>query len=437
MVAFKSTDRVRTACAANSSTGRSRSLSFLVPLGLSCSFALAGPQRVHAQCDYGVTPIVVPPCAGTRLIYPSDVSNAGHVVGWYQECPLGSDDVAYVWTSGTGRVDIPLPAGTDEARALAVNSAGRVVGKACPEGCGVDIVGFIYENGKLDLMETLPGANRTEPLAVNEVGQVVGFADNVITGDPPLTAFLWQDGVMTALELPFGPNAVATDINEAGQIVGWMGSATLIDSHAFIWQDDIAIDLGIAPGAFASQAIAINNAGQVIVNARFQEDQASPILTRSFLWDASQWTDLGLLPGFDRCFGADINDAGQMVGFCSNSAPPVGFEPFIWQHGVMSSLEDMIVDPTANPRTAIAINQFGRAVLTGSYDGESAALLLTSANQPLGDVDNDCSVGITDFLLLLSVWGTCPPTGSCPADLDGDGNVGIVDFLTLLANWSF
>ena len=398
-------------------------------------FALAGTCRGYGQCEYGVTPIHPPPCGAPRQMCPSDVSNVGHVVGWYEKCDITFDDVAYVWTPELGRVDIPLPAGTDEARALAVNSAGRVVGRACPEGCGVDVVAFIYENGQLEMMDTLPGANRTEPFAVNEAGQVVGFADNVISGDPPLTAFLWQDGVMTALDLPLGPNAIAMDINDAGQVVGWMGSSTLIDSHAFIWQDGIVIDLGMAPGSLASLAIAINNAGQVIVNGRFQEDQASPILTRSFLWNAGQWTDLGLLPGFDRCFGADINDAGQIVGFCSNSAPPVGIVPFIWQNGIMSSLEDLIIDPAANPRVALAMNESGQVLLSGSYAGDSAALLLTPANQPLGDVDHDCTVGINDFLMLLAMWGPCPPNGACPADLDGDGVVGIVDFLTLLANW--
>jgi probable HAF family extracellular repeat protein len=355
------------------------------------------------------------------------------VVGWYQKCALGSDDVAYVWTSGTGRVDIPLPAGTDEARALAVNSAGRVVGTACPEGCGVDIVAFIYENGKLNVMETLPGANRTDPSAVNEAGQVVGFADNVITGDPPMTALLWQDGVMTALELPFGPNAIAMDINDAGQIVGWMGSSATSDAHAFIWQASVVIDLGTAPGSFASQAMGINNAGQVLVSGSFREDPTA----RSFIWDAGQWTELGLLPGFTRCGGRDINDAGQVVGVCVIVGPGVTFAPFIWRNGVMSSLEDLIVDPAANPSLAIAMNEIGQVVLSGSYDGESAALLLTPANQPFGDIDIDCTVGISDFLLLLAVWGSCPPTGPCPADLDGDGNVGIVDFLMLLANWSF
>ena len=55
-----------------------------------------------------------------------------------------------------------------------------------------------------------------------------------------------------------------------------------------------------------------------------------------------------------------------------------------------------------------------------------------------GDINGDGVVNVTDFLELLSAWGTCqapcPPT--CPADLDGDCTVGILDFLQLLANWT-
>jgi hypothetical protein len=48
------------------------------------------------------------------------------------------------------------------------------------------------------------------------------------------------------------------------------------------------------------------------------------------------------------------------------------------------------------------------------------------------DFDHDGSVGITDFLLMLAVWGPCP---GCPEDLDGDNVVSITDFLLLLASW--
>jgi hypothetical protein len=54
-----------------------------------------------------------------------------------------------------------------------------------------------------------------------------------------------------------------------------------------------------------------------------------------------------------------------------------------------------------------------------------------------GDLDGDGSVGVTDFLILLTTWGPCP--GACPppcaGDLDGDCVVGVGDFLMLLSLW--
>lgn len=48
------------------------------------------------------------------------------------------------------------------------------------------------------------------------------------------------------------------------------------------------------------------------------------------------------------------------------------------------------------------------------------------------DFDGDASVGTSDLLLLLSLWGTNP---GGPLDLDGDGIVGTGDLQVLLANW--
>jgi len=51
----------------------------------------------------------------------------------------------------------------------------------------------------------------------------------------------------------------------------------------------------------------------------------------------------------------------------------------------------------------------------------------------LADIDDDGTVGIGDFLLVLAQWGPCPP--QCLGDVDGDGDVGILDFLLVLASW--
>lgn len=49
------------------------------------------------------------------------------------------------------------------------------------------------------------------------------------------------------------------------------------------------------------------------------------------------------------------------------------------------------------------------------------------------DLNQDGSVDVSDLLLLLAAWGSCPRP--CSADLNGDGVVDVSDLLILLANW--
>jgi hypothetical protein len=51
------------------------------------------------------------------------------------------------------------------------------------------------------------------------------------------------------------------------------------------------------------------------------------------------------------------------------------------------------------------------------------------------DLDGNHDVGFTDFLALLSEWGSCADCANCPADFDGECSVGITDFLLLLGKW--
>ncbi len=417
--------------------GISRNRALILAAGVGLASA-----RSHAQCEYQVTPIQPAPCPiiGIPITYPMGVSNAGHVVGWHWDCDLfNTDDVAFVWTAETGLVDIPFPPGTTSRRAEAVNSAGRIVGSANFPNDGLSVVGFAYDwpDRRLINLGALPGANWSEALAVNEAGQVVGYSYNNLTGDPPLTPFLWQEEVMTPLELPLGPNGVAMDIDDLGGVVGWMGDSTSTYSRAFSWHSGVATDLGIAPGAVASIALAVNNLGQVLVNANYQEYKHGPVLQRTNLWDDGQWTDLGWLPGFDRCLGTDVNDTGQVVGRCTTSVPPYPEGPFIWQGGVMLALNDLIPDPAATAAIPFAINQQGQIATLDGYPGGVTALLLTPIDQPRGDVDHDCIVGIHDIVLLLDAWGPCPVGAGCSGDVDGDGDVDVIDLLILLANWTF
>jgi hypothetical protein len=48
------------------------------------------------------------------------------------------------------------------------------------------------------------------------------------------------------------------------------------------------------------------------------------------------------------------------------------------------------------------------------------------------DLNGDGLVDVSDFLQLLSDWGTC---SGCPADINQDGHVDVRDFLRLLSDW--
>jgi hypothetical protein len=50
----------------------------------------------------------------------------------------------------------------------------------------------------------------------------------------------------------------------------------------------------------------------------------------------------------------------------------------------------------------------------------------------VGDLDGDDSVGVTDLLQLLGVWGVCD---NCEEDLNGNGVVDVSDILQLIGFW--
>lgn len=75
---------------------------------------------------------------------------------------------------------------------------------------------------------------------------------------------------------------------------------------------------------------------------------------------------------------------------------------------------------------------------TGYPDYDAALAWRLTATAPAGDANDDCIVGVDDFLQVLGTWGPCPdpcPVIPCPADFDGDCDVDINDFLTVIGNW--
>ncbi len=126
-------------------------------------------------------------------------------------------------------------------------------------------------------------------------------------------------------------------------------------------------DLGTLPGHTTSEAVDINNSGQVAGYS------SGPRGTRAFLWTSSGgMLDLGTLPGgdFSRAFG--INNAGQVVGTSTSSA---GMRAFLWTSASgMLDLNALIsfVDPALVLSEAHSINDAGQigALSGGGHEVE-------------------------------------------------------------------
>ena len=416
-----------------------RSSAVLRPAGIAASVGLflAG-SAAQGQCQYEVTVIRGPTCPifGIPVTYGYDINELGEVVGSHYQCGDNwADDAAYIWTPKSGLITLDFLPGFMEARAQKLNDLGQVVGILINRMSKFSFKAALWQDGQVFDLGILPGGNWSHALAINNKGQIAGYWGNDLTGEPVWSVFLWQNGQMVDLGSQLGRRlSRASDINEYGAVTGLMGFSLFQDVRAFIWEDGVVTELPPVPGGFTSEARAINNLGDVAGNGRLFDVEAGQVVRHAFVWTDGKMIDIGTLPGIIMSAAFDINDARQVVG--RSWATGIG-RAFIWQNGVMTNLNDLIQSvPQVTMHVATAINNAGQIAGHGSVQGHSAALLLTPINSPLGDLDNDCVVGLADLQILLNSWGPCPDCVNCLGDLDGNCAVAVPDLLTLLANWT-
>ncbi|WP_261553607.1 hypothetical protein [Frankia tisae] len=328
----------------------------------------AAPTGPVAPIDLGALP-------GITHNSAASINDRGDVVGSGYSSPY--DNHGFRWSRGV------LTALPDAARApFLINDARQIAG---------DLPGRFSSSGfviRPDGTVVDPGFT---PADQNERGQVVGTGP--VTGGTH--AMSWRDGRTVDLGAPAGhtsaaiavsdngwilgeiqrsdhlddyfarwvhgrwvplpsPNGRAVDINNRGDVVGW-ATTPAGNTHAVLWQGNHAIDLGPEDAAL-SEALAINNAGQIVGSTFDPVTDAEHIL----LWDRSRRTDLGTFGGsFARPIA--LNDRGDIVVMTSTAS-------FRWSHG-----RSVQLGGSADP---VAINNLGQVV--GSVllpDGTSHAAL--------------------------------------------------------------
>jgi probable HAF family extracellular repeat protein len=100
----------------------------------------------------------------------------------------------------------------------AINDHGQVAGSS--ETDSMQSHAFIYEDGKMSDLGTLPGHVNSGAFGINNRGQVVG--DSYSPLDHP---FLFDKGVMINLAAGSALSSLATAINNRGDAVGYARSS--------------------------------------------------------------------------------------------------------------------------------------------------------------------------------------------------------------------
>lgn len=281
---------------------------------------------------------------------------------------------------------------TDWCIAKAVNNRGEITGvmgeAALPGGGGNPdtIHMFLWSRGHLHDLRVGGDA-----LAINDKGQIVGQKEWSHGKYGYQHGFLYRNGRMHEITNPFSTGfSQINAINNNGQMVGFAGgpNTTLYGppdgaSHALLYDDGIPKEISLSQRSGAriqSIPVSLNDVGQIVFNAASND---KGVYGRCLLWQKGNVADLGMLPGFNSMVGVAVNKRGEVAGTAEAVVPPGSTagrftsHPFLWQHGSLYDLNDLVAHPGWTLTAANGLNNRGQIVGQGEGGGKEYNFLLT------------------------------------------------------------
>lgn len=302
------------------------------------------------------------------------INDNGQVVGYTVDA--AGDSHAVMWENGVGH-ELSYISGNHHSEAYRINNSGQIVGLAWTTD-GFSHATYWSGNSVTDL-GTL-GGTTSFANDINEAGVVVGSAYATHGSH----AFTWTAGGGFVDYGSFDSNsnqmfAGFNGINNTGLLVG-TGYRLFSPYHATMAHvGDTGITDISEPGQFStSMAMGVNDAGTIVGYSNHGSGSAKAVI---FNGDGTV-QDLGSL-GLSDSQALDINESGEIVGNVfglNQDESEYIFHGFYYNNGVMTDLDDLIGAGSGwSIQEAQGINNRGQIVGAGMYNGQYRAFVMTQA----------------------------------------------------------
>lgn len=212
---------------------------------------------------------------GGSYSYSNSINNPGKIVG--ASTFDSTNDIYHAALFSGGKVtDLGALVGTTFSSASSINNFGQIVGYSQNVDDG-STYATLWSKGTIINLGALWGSTYSRATSINDSGQIIGYSAT--------SAILWNNGKATILgPISLGGPGIGglSGINNSGEVVG----NTMISmrvSHATLWKNGVAIDLNslidATLGWVLTTATDINDAGQIIGQGMLNGKSAAFLLT--------------------------------------------------------------------------------------------------------------------------------------------------------------
>ncbi|MFQ5490153.1 MAG: hypothetical protein ACE5GE_05465 [Phycisphaerae bacterium] len=395
-------------------------LTVLIPAaGLVSESTALAQAGAYSAINLGLPPGATS-AVGVRM------NNAGDVAGW-SAFPGSPGLKGWTWTQPGGFTVLPTPPGLSRYRAMDISDTSIVAGDG-----GFDSgQAWRLENGVYTILPPVDGQPISYLGRINDAGDIAGTATDTNIATPD-RAFLAVNGAALLNLTPAGAGR-ATDLNNAGQVVGYTITSVF---SAFRWDATGGLQtLGTLGTLAHSFANAMNDSGTVVGEAL----SATANTSIPFVFtDASGMQPIPA-PTSQSSAASGINSQGHVVGTTKLTGPDLAW---LWIGGPgVTDLNDLLPGPLVGAINLLAahdINDAGQILAFGfdNQAGDFRTVLLTPVPTLYADIDGNGVVDLADHRILTDCMTGprrlirplgCSATDFSAADLDGNGHVDTLD----------